>query len=414
MTGFRSASLTDHRDVKVAIVGGGYTGCSTALHLAQSGHSVGVVEANKIGAGCSGSNSGNMNPGLWLRPDQISERLGPKYGSRLNTFLRDGPKEVAKLVDTHQIDCELNLAGTFHCSWNAKGRKELEERLAGLKGQGFNATLLNREDTRERLGSKYYDCCIWNRDAGSIQPYAYLVGLANAATAAGAEIYESSPAVRVDRDTSHWIVTTPHGHLRSEWLVVATDAYHKSLKFGATNSMSRIWYFNFATGPLPSGFDHVLPGKQGCWDTGYLMTSFTRDRDGRFVIGSVGRLGYRSREIHQRWTRRRLAQLFPGLADIPFEYSWHGSMGMTPDGLPRLSHLGENAVGVYGYSGRGIAPATLFGRALAEYVRSGDPECLPLPLTRPANTALRVFRETYYDLGATLVHFVHRCRPAVS
>ena len=408
---FKSDPLTSVREVEVAIVGGGYTGCSVALHVAQAGQSVAVVEAKKVGAGCSGSNSGNMNPGLWLRPDQINDRLGPVYGARLNAFLRDGPSQVASIVDFHQIDCQLNRAGTLHCAWNQKGRKELEQRLDGLRDQGFNASILEKTDTRERLGGDYYDSCLWNRDAGSIQPYAYLIGLAQAATTAGASIYEDSPAVDVERLTSGWIVRTPQGNLRCRWLVIATDAYHQSLSFGATNNMSRIWYFNFATAPLGSGFDHILPGRQGCWDTGYLMTSFTRDDDGRFVIGSVGQLGRGSRGINQSWARRRLVQLFPELSETPFEYSWHGSMGMTPDGLPRVTNLGENAIGIFGYSGRGIAPATLFGRAIAEYIKTKDPECLPLPLTPPADTALRAFREAYYGLGSTLYHLVSRNHP---
>nr|WP_254892472.1 FAD-dependent oxidoreductase [Roseovarius sp. A-2] len=403
---FSANVLNADMDCDVAVIGGGYTGCSTALHGAELGLDVTLLEASTLGAGCSGRNSGNLNPGLWLTKEEICARLGENSGNKLNSLLSNGPTEVRKLVEKHNIDCEFNASGTFHCARDGRGLSELQARAESQRLQGMDVQVLGADETKRHLGTEYFQSCLWNRDAASIQPLAYLRGLAQAATRHGARIFENSPATKIERSGTQWLVHTPRGTLTAQALVVATDAYHRDTRFGSINPMWRLWYFNCATDPLSKDYDHILPSRQGCWDTGRVMTSFTRDVDGRFIIGSVGKLDSILSGIHLRWLKRRSIELFPELGPVPLEFSWHGSMGMTPDQLPRLVDLGPRAIGSYGYSGRGIAPGTMFGQAIANYLHTDDPDMLPLKLSQTRYSVLKKFREPFYEMGALAWHLI--------
>ena len=391
----------------VCIVGGGFTGCSAAYHLAARGVSVTLIEANILGHGCSGRNSGNLNPGLWLQPSQVEKALGPHFGQRLNELLRPGPEYVQQLVKRHAIECQLNTSGTLHCAHSQSGLKELRQRLEGHLEQGYEAELLDARETALRIGTDVFYGSLLNKSAAWIQPLAYLRGLAAAAVSAGAAIYENCAAQSVVRKNNTWSTRTATGEVESDALLIATNAYHSGMAFGSNARFAPLWYFNLATDPLDAHrFSSLLPNREGCWDTAPVMTSFTRDERGRLVLGSVGRLDGPGGRAHLAWARRRIGQLFPDLAGVPLTFSWNGSIAMTRDHLPHLVDLGPKALGIYGYNGRGIATGTLFGRVLADYALSGDADALPLPLSHAKPARIFNLQSAYYELGATAYHMV--------
>lgn len=403
-----TASLSGSQAADVAVIGAGYTGLSAALHLAEAGVRVAVVEAEEIGFGGSGRNVGLVNAGLWIMPDDLPRLLGDVHGGRLLDQLGAAPRVVFDLVRRHAIDCEAETAGTLHCAADAKGARELAERAAQWQARGADVVLLDAAETERRVGSRAYRAALLDRRAGTIQPLAYARGLAGAAIAAGARIYTGSPVVAAEREGTLWTVRTPQGRLRAGRIVLATNAYTHAPWPEIRSELTHLPYFNIATTPVPAELrETILPGREGAWDTRQVLSSFRFDRAGRLVFGSVGALRGSGIAVHRAWARRAMTRLFPALAGIGFEAEWYGSIGMTVDHVPRFHSVAPGVVGFSGYNGRGIAPGTVFGRLLAELllgrIRDDD---LPLPKTEAVPARGRRLYEAGYEIGAQAFHLV--------
>lgn len=401
-----TASLDAVVSADVVVVGGGYTGMSCALHLAEAGRRVVLLESREIGFGGAGRNVGLINAGLWLMPDDMIAALGPVHGERLLRLLGDGPALVMDIIDRHRIDCELERNGTLHCAVGPAGLKEIKERAAQWQRRGAPVRVLDAEQTKARLGTPAYCGALLDERAGTLQPLAYARGLAQACLAAGVTIYTSSPVVAADKKGDRWVVSTTGGTVDAEWVVVATDAYSTGPWQSVRSEQVHLPYFNLATQPL--GVDllqTILPGREGAWDTRTILSSFRLDRSGRLVFGSVGALRNTGTAIHKAWARRALAKLYPQLGAVEFEHEWYGQIGMTADALPRFHKFGRNVVGFSGYNGRGISPGTVFGRELAYLILGERAEAdMLLPLTELQEAWFRRSREIYYEIGAQVAH----------
>jgi glycine/D-amino acid oxidase-like deaminating enzyme len=390
----------------VVIVGGGYTGLSAALHLAEAGVDVVLLEAQEFGFGGAGRNVGLINAGMWVMPENFSAELGPLYGERLLDLLGNGPYIVRDLIDRHGISCELERSGTLHCASDEKGLKELEQRASQWQSRGAAVDLLDAAETERRVGTRAYMGALLDRRAGTLQPLAYARGLANAALKAGAHLHTQSPVTAFEERGGRKVVRTPQGDVSAEWVIVATDAYSKGPWEILRQEQVYLPYFNLATVPLSRDqLDTILPGREGCWDTKDILSSFRMDQAGRLVFGSVGALRGTGAPIHKAWARRSLKRLFPQLGQVSFDAEWFGMIGMTDNALPRLHKFAPNVVSFCGYNGRGISPGTTFGKVLADHIlgRTGE-DALPLPFTDPKLPPLRPVREAYYELGAQIAH----------
>ncbi|MGO7073829.1 NAD(P)/FAD-dependent oxidoreductase [Rhizobium johnstonii] len=391
----------------VVIVGGGYTGLSSALHLAEAGSKVVLLEAKEIGFGGAGRNVGLINAGMWVMPNDLPGVLGPVHGERLLDLLGNAPKLVMELIDKHQIACELERNGTLHCAVGADGLKEIEDRAAQWSARGAAVTLLDAAETAKRIGSDAYTGSLLDKRAGTLQPLAYARGLAHAAVKAGVTIHTSSPVIGTERNGGRWTVKTASGEVSAEWIIVATDAYSTGPWEQVRSEQVHLPYFNFATVPLGHNLrQSILPGREGVWDTKEILSSFRMDQAGRLVFGSVGALRNTGLAVHRGWAKRALKRLFPDIGDVEFECEWYGQIGMTDNALPRLHKFAPGVVGFSGYNGRGIAPGTVFGRTLAEHILGRLPEAdLPLPLTSPTEPSFRALKEIWYEAGAQVAHF---------
>ncbi|AJC81573.1 FAD dependent oxidoreductase protein [Rhizobium etli bv. phaseoli str. IE4803] len=393
--------------VDVVIVGGGYTGLSSALHLAEAGSKVVLLEAKEIGFGGAGRNVGLINAGMWVMPDDLPGVLGPLHGERLLELLGNAPKLVMELIDRHGIACELERNGTLHCAVGAEGLKEIEERAAQWSARGAPVTLLDAAETARRIGSDAYTGSLLDMRAGTLQPLAYARGLAHAAVKAGVAIHTSSPVIATERSGSRWAVKTKGGEVSADWIIVATDAYSTGPFEQVRNEQVYLPYFNFATVPLGHNLcQSILPGREGAWDTKDILSSFRMDQVGRLVFGSVGALRNTGLAVHKGWAKRALKRLFPMIGDVEFECEWYGQIGMTDNALPRFHRFAPGVIGFSGYNGRGIAPGTVFGRTLAEHILGRLSEAdLPLPLTSPTEPSFRALKELWYEAGAQVAHF---------
>ena len=401
-----TSPLAGEIEVDVAVVGAGFTGCSAALHLAEGGASVAVLEGAEIGFGGSGRNVGLVNAGMWVMPQDLPAALGQPHGERLLDLLGNAPAAVFELVERHGIACEPERQGTLHCAVGRAGLRELEERARQWQARGAPVELLDAAATAQRVGTTAYAGALLDRRAGTIQPLAYARGLAGAAIAAGVAIHTGSPVLAAEEEGSTWRLRTPGGAVRSRWVVVATNAYTSGVWPALRQELVHLPYFNLATAPLGDNLRRsILPERQGVWDTREVLSSFRMDQQGRLVFGSVGALRGTGLTIHRDWGRRALQKLFPQLGPVAFETEWYGSIGMTENNLPRFHRLGRNLVSISGYNGRGIAPGTVFGRCLAQLVLGRISEAeLPLPVTDPVPARRRALQEAWYEVGAQLAH----------
>lgn len=401
----KSLPLAGDITVDLAVIGGGYTGCSAALAAAQSGASVCLLEAQEIGHGGSGRNVGLANAGLWLPPDDIRKHLGHDVGDRLINLLAAAPGEVFDLIEKHDINCEPVRNGTLHCAHSAKGLRDLQTRHAQLSATGAPVELVPADQTEQRTGSTAFHGALFDPRAGTIQPLSYVRGLARAAAEAGAQIATQSPVQSMRYSDGVWTLKTPKATVRAKSVIQATNAYHQGLQASAPEYVP-VYYFQFSTAPLSDNLRaSILPGGEGCWDTGLIMTSFRMDAEGRMIIGAMGDLGRAGRAAHTAWIRRKLSELFPQLADQPLIEGWHGRIAMTSDHIPKITQIGPNALSVHGYSGRGIGPGTVFGRLMARSLLQDDLSLLPVPAVAEYHESWTGLRRAYFETGSALTHF---------
>ncbi|MEM7461909.1 MAG: FAD-binding oxidoreductase [Pseudomonadota bacterium] len=395
------AELPGDSTTDVAIIGGGYTGLSTALHCAEKGIDCHVLEAQKIGYGGSGRNGGLVNAGLWLPPADIKAQLGEDRGTALLELLGKAPEYVFSLIEKYQIQCEAVRAGTIHGAHSARSMDELAARARAWQQLGAPVELLSKDETARLIGTAVFHGGLLDLRAGTINPMGYARGLARAAVAAGARISTDAMARSLTREGDSWKIETGTGTLTSNSVILATNAYSDELWPGLNKTYTLINYFQLATVPLQERGLTILPERQGVWDTASIMSSVRRDAQNRLIIGSMGSVIGGRQGLSQRWARKMLNRLFPDLGELEIEAAWHGQIAMTPDHLPRIHKLAQGLYTPIGYNGRGIGPGTVFGRSMAELLDGGSEDSLPLPLTETKSVQFRTSKNMLMEAAFT-------------
>jgi len=391
--------------VDLVIVGGGFTGSAAALEAAGRGASVCLLEAEMIGHGGSGRNVGLVNAGLWLPPDTVIAQMGATEGRRLIDVLADAPRRVFATVEREGIDCEATRNGTLHLAHSAAGLKDLAERCRQGNRDGAPLVLLDAAETARRTGTTAYHGALLDPRAGTIQPFAYCLGLAAAARRKGAAVHDRSPVTAIRREQDSWLVEANGQTVRAKSLLLATNAYQLGIEAPFKADFTAMSYCQFATEPMPDAARRqILAGGEGCWDTAMVMSSFRVDEAGRMIVGGVGNSDGPAATIHHGWARRMLRRLFPALRDLAFEHAWRGRIAMTADHVPKIVAFGPNAYACFGYSGRGIGPGTVFGTQAAIALLTGSAEALPTTPIRHYSERFTGIKAAYYEAGAALVH----------
>jgi glycine/D-amino acid oxidase-like deaminating enzyme len=408
------SALEGDRETDVAIIGGGYTGLSAALHLAEKGTKALVLEANDVGFGGAGRNVGLVNAGLWLMPTEVIDRVGKTIGEKLIRILGASPDLVYSLIEKHAIPCEAIRTGTLHCADSASGFQALQQREAQWQERGAPVTLLDRDQAAPLIGSRTFAGALLDKRAGTVQPLAYARGLAKAAIAAGATLLGRSPVLAMNREGKTWNLRTPSGTVRARAVILAVQGYADHAFGHMKQNLIPFNYFQFATQPLPAEIQRsILPERQGAWDTNLILSSYRMDDAGRLIIGSVGQAEGMSYPLHKSWAERSIRTVFPQVKEISLEHGWYGRIAMTCDHIPRFHILGPDLVTVTSYNGRGIGPGTVFGKLLADFVQTGDAGTIPLPLTEPGKVFLRDLRGLFYEAGARIYHAAQRRIPGI-
>ena len=391
------ASLVGDVKVDVAIIGAGYSGLSTALHLAEKGISCRVLDANKVGYGGSGRNCGMVNPGIWLPPQDVRKILGEEVATKFLDAMGDAPNYVFSLIEKHQIDCEATRNGTIHAAHSPSGYKELAGRAEEWIRRGRSVELLDADAAKGMIGTAKFHGGLLDRQAGTINPMGYARGLAIAASDAGAEIHEDTKVTKLSQQENKWLLTTEKGTVIADRVLMGTNAYSDQLWPGLKQTLTHIHFYQVATEPLGHLADSILPGGQSVWDTGLVMLSIRKDKSGRLIIGSMGKLAGKNNCGSEYWAQKQLTKMFPSIGKVKFEKSWHGVIGLTPDHLPRIYNPAAGLYALTGFNGRGITTGTVFGKAMADLF-TGMPEAdLLLPITKIKADKGALIRQPVYE-----------------
>lgn len=402
---FQYPSLGHHEEAIVCVVGGGITGLSTALHSAEKGIKTTLLEAGDIPSGGSGRNVGLVNAGLWIPPDDIVAALGKEKGERANTVLGGAPAKVFETIERYGIQCDPIREGTLHLGHNAKGGQELERRRDQLQNRGAPVTLLTGDACEQITGTAKIKAALLDKRAGTLNPCAYTRGLARTAHNLGATLYCQSGVTGIERQGDRWRVLTHNGSVTADKVVIATNAYTED----AWNQVRKHFfighYYQLASEPLSGdAADAILPERQGAWDTRTVLSSIRRDKEGRLLLGSLGKGEGKPLSYLSRWADTIQNHYFPALGKVRWEYTWTGKIAFTPDHTLRLFEPAPGILAATGYNGRGVTTGTVVGEGFAHYIASGDDSLLPLPISQPKQIKARPLWSCAYESGFALYH----------
>src|ERR1700739_956404 len=281
--------LSGGQRAQAAVIGAGYTGLSAALHLAEAGRDVVVLEAAHIGERASGLNGGQVIPGVKHDPDTLERMLGPYAGGRLVATTGAGPDLVFDLIARHGIECEAKRAGWLQPATSESALEQLARRVEQWLRRGAAGSLLSRSEVLQLTGSAIYCGGLLDRRGGTVQPLAYVRGLAHAVLRAGGGSHTPSPALRLGRRTGSWSIDTPQGSVSAPVVIIATDAYTDSVSEELRRTIVPVPSFQVATAPIPAELrSTILPEGQAASDTWHLLRYFRLDARGRLVFGSSG------------------------------------------------------------------------------------------------------------------------------
>jgi glycine/D-amino acid oxidase-like deaminating enzyme len=377
--------LVGTAEADVIVIGGGFTGLSTALHLREAGVDVAIVEAMEPGWGASGRNNGQVIPTLSRPdPDDIIAKHGAA-GERFVALLRDSASTLFDTARRYQIQAEQEQAGWIQ-PVHSPGRIRIAERRV-RQWSKFGAPL-SRDLTRQMLGSDAWFGGFWNRSGGHINPLALSRGLARAVLERGGRIYARSPAISFERQNGRWIVRTEKAQVSGRALIVATNAYtgefSKFLMPAIAHEVMPVLSWQMATQPLSETARRmIIPGRQAMSDTHGELYFARYDARNRLVTGGAVIGPGNKPERLKINVAARLQRLWPQIGPVEFDYVWNGYVGMTTDFLPRIHRLGSDAYGWTGCNGRAVALAIALGDELSKAVRGIPEKHLALPFSDP-------------------------------
>lgn len=385
--------LEGDRACDAVVIGGGFTGLSTALHLAEAGVETVLLEAVAPGWGASGRNNGQVIPTL-TRPDPeaIVARHGAG-GERLVAVIRDSAADLFDLVRRLDLQAEAEQTGWIQPVHTPGRIRIAEERVRQWSAVGAPVSLLSKDEVRELTGSGIWHGGWTNPTGGHINPLALSRELARAAIAAGAQLYGRTPAERIEREEGAgteggWIVQTPNGRVRARRLMLATNAYTGEFSAALAPAVARevipFMSWQMATEPVGDNVRRsVIPGRQAISDThGDLY--FTRfDARHRLITGGRLLIPVNGRRRLEARIGRRLERMFAPLGRTGFDYVWNGYIGMTTDFMPRFHRLGPGGFAWAGCNGRGVGLSVALGREFAKALQDAPEEELGFPLTEP-------------------------------
>ncbi|MBB5514123.1 gamma-glutamylputrescine oxidase [Rubricella aquisinus] len=396
-------ALDGDRRCDVCVIGAGYTGLSAALHLAQAGADVTLIDAHRVGWGASGRNGGQMSGGQRVDAPDMAKMFGLDRARALWSLGEDAKALVKSLIAEHKMACDLK-PGVAHMSQKPDGLEAYVETMA----RDFGATGLSyipRDAVASHVQTDAYAEGVLDQDAAHLHPLKYAIGLAEACAAAGVRIYENTRATALYRGDPAGVETTS-GRITADHVILAANGYHCDLVPEVAGRAMPINNFILATEPLPNAGRDLIPSDIAVADAKFVVNYYRLSADGRLLFGGGESYGYRFPKDIKAFVRRPMLETFPQLAGARIDYGWGGTLAITVRRLPHLMRVTPNILSAAGYSGHGVALATLSGKLMADALlgqadgfetMAAIPQ-FPFPGGRVLRTPLLALAMSYYAL----------------
>jgi len=364
-------SLDGSRNCSVCIVGGGYTGLSAALHLAEKGVDVVLLEANRIGWGASGRNGGQVGSGQRVEQTVLEERHGKSHARLLWELAEESKSLVKGLIAKHQIACDYT-PGILHADHRRSFVEESRDYVEHLRlVYGYeDIRFVDGDEIGNQVGSPRYFGGSLDMGAGHLHPLNFALGLGTAAEAAGAKLFEETRVSAIEgKGTGRVTVKTDRGEVRADHLILACNGYLGRLDRETAAHVMPINNFIVATEPLSEKeANRLIPNNVAVADSKFVINYFRLSADQRLLFGGGENYGYTFPEDIKSFVRAPMLEIFPQLAEVSIDYGWGGTLAITPKRMPYFARVAPNTMTATGYSGHGVAMATLGGQILAETV----------------------------------------------
>jgi gamma-glutamylputrescine oxidase len=362
-------ALAGEVEADVCVIGGGIAGCSTALHLAERGYRVALLESQRIGYGASGRSGGQAIAGYACGQGKLERQVGFEHARRMWDISVEGLKLIRDRVARHAIDCDLH-SGQLHVAIKERQRADLLGERQELENRyGYRELrFMERTDVESMLATKRYCAGLYDAGSGHLHPLNYTRGLAAAVEAAGVQIFEQSAVTGLHIDDPA-IVSTERGSVRARFVAVCCNAYGEPLIPALRARIMPVGTYIVATESLGQArIEELMRQNIGVTDSNFVLDYFRRSADHRLLFG--GRVSYSGRDAFDtaRATQKRMLKVFPQLAAARIEFAWGGYVDITMNRAPDFNRLAPNIYYLQGFSGHGIALTGIAGQLVAEAI----------------------------------------------
>jgi len=367
----------------VVVVGGGYTGLSAALHLAEAGAKVVLLEAARVGFAASGRNGGQIHGGFRKDQAELESWLGETRARDLWAIAQEAKALIRERVRRHDIACALT-DGVMIAAHSPRAARELAAGTRYLNEHyGYaNARVLAAEETNTIIGTNIYFGSRLDQGGGHFQPLSFALGLVRAAEKAGAKIYEESCVLTLETLVGVR-ARTADGKVIADRAILATDAFTPTLAPQLARFLATVDSHIVATEPLPEDLRRaILANNTAVADTRHVVDYYRLSEDGRLLFAGGEYIFGKVKDIPSL-VRPHMLKVFPRLRDVRITHAWGGAVGITRTRLPHFGQLGERVFFAYGYSGHGVALSVMGGKLLAE-AAMGKSERFDLMASIPA------------------------------
>ena len=397
-------SLEGDAECDTVVVGGGFTGLSAALHLAEAGQRVILLEAHVPGWGASGRNGGQVNPGLKANPSETEAKYGADLGKRMVARSASGGDLVFSLIEKYGIQCDANQCGWIRSATNSRTLAALGETGRQWRARGHDVEDMDARTMSDYLGANIYKGGVIDRRGGNLHPLNYALGLADAAQSAGARLFARSPVNDIKSDGETVAVSTDLAVVKARYALICTNAYTGDLMQPLGQSFVPVTSVQVATVPLSDNVARsILPDGHSPSDTHRLLLYFRKSADGRFIMGGRGALRDRDIRNRQQVLRDSAEAIYPQLKGVGWQFAWGGDVAITANHEPGLHRIASNVFAGMGFNGRGVGMATVMGTLLADLAKGMPENELDFPITSARSIPFHRFRRI--GLGATVATF---------
>ncbi|MEM8775668.1 MAG: FAD-binding oxidoreductase [Pseudomonadota bacterium] len=400
------ARLKEDTTADVCVIGGGYTGLSAALHLAERGLNVVLLEAQRVGFGASGRNGGQLGSGQRQDQLELEALVGRDDANKLWELAEASKALVKSLVSKHKIECHLK-PGIAHMGFHSSDVSH-EHKLSDHLAEHYDyphLEKLDRDAAQAICPSPRYIGGSLDMTAGHLHPLAYALGLARAAQATGVRIYERAEVKGIE-EGAPCRVKTANGAVNAEHVVLACNGYLGDLNPHVAARVMPINNFIAATEPLGEDTPRVLTRDVAVADSKFVVNYFRLSHDNRLLFGGGESYGYRFPSDIAALVRKPMTQVFPHLKDVKIDYAWGGTLAITMRRLPYVARVRTNILSASGYSGHGVGMASLSGKLIADAI-AGETQgfdtmaripTLPFPGGAALRSPLLVLAMTWYAM----------------